>query len=134
MHKPEASRRGVLKAAAGAGIAGALGLPASAGVSPVRIDRQHLLTPDQAWTWAGFKAQGGPTYAGSAGWKRYTDFLMAKAGRNSAPSIWITSTSLTTTTSSTTGPTGAPTCTIRALRSKSSSPTARRCRWSPPTA
>ena len=25
-----------------------------------------------------FKAQGGPTYAGSAGWKRYTDFLIAK--------------------------------------------------------
>ena len=25
-----------------------------------------------------FKAEGGPTYAGSAGWKRFTDFLISK--------------------------------------------------------
>src|SRR5215471_1349893 len=25
------------------------------------------------------KSQGGPTYAGSTGWKRYTDFLISKA-------------------------------------------------------
>ncbi len=37
-----------------------------------------MITPDHAWEWASFKAQGGPTYAGSAGWKRYTDFLISK--------------------------------------------------------
>ena len=25
-----------------------------------------------------FKAQGGPTYAGCTGWKRFTDFLISK--------------------------------------------------------
>ena len=29
-----------------------------------------MITPDQAWDWNTFKAQGGPTYAGSTGWKR----------------------------------------------------------------
>jgi hypothetical protein len=43
-----------------------------------KIDPQLMITPDQAWDWNLFKAQGGPTYAGSAGWKRYTDFLVAK--------------------------------------------------------
>ena len=43
-----------------------------------KIDPQLMITPDQAWDWNMFKAQGGPTYAGSAGWKRYTDFLVAK--------------------------------------------------------
>jgi hypothetical protein len=43
-----------------------------------RIDPQFMITPDQAWDWNVFKAKGGPTYAGSAGWKRYTDFLIAK--------------------------------------------------------
>jgi hypothetical protein len=42
------------------------------------IDPHAMITPDQAWDWNMFKAQGGPTYAGSAGWKRYTDFLVAK--------------------------------------------------------
>jgi TAT (twin-arginine translocation) pathway signal sequence len=43
-----------------------------------RIDPRFMITPDQAWDWNVFKAQGGPTYAGSTGWKRYTDFLIAK--------------------------------------------------------
>jgi hypothetical protein len=43
-----------------------------------RINPSLMITPDQAWDWNLFKAQGGPTYAGSAGWKRYTDFLIAK--------------------------------------------------------
>jgi hypothetical protein len=42
------------------------------------IDPRALITPDEAWDWNMFKAQGGPTYAGGAGWKRYTDFLIAK--------------------------------------------------------
>jgi hypothetical protein len=43
-----------------------------------KIDPQLMITPDQAWDWNLFKAQGGPTYAGSTGWKRYTDFLISK--------------------------------------------------------
>ena len=37
-----------------------------------------MITPDQAWDWHVFKAECGPTYAGSAGWKRFADFLIAK--------------------------------------------------------
>jgi hypothetical protein len=37
-----------------------------------------MITPNQAWDWNVFKAQGGPTYAGSTGWKRFTDFLISK--------------------------------------------------------
>jgi hypothetical protein len=43
-----------------------------------KIDTKLMITPDQAWDWNLFKAKGGPTYAGSAGWKRYTDFLIDK--------------------------------------------------------
>ena len=43
-----------------------------------RINRQFMMTPDQAWEWNAFKSQGGPTYAGGAGWKRFTDFLISK--------------------------------------------------------
>src|SRR5882672_673166 len=43
-----------------------------------RINPQFMITPDQAWHWNVFKSQCGPTYAGSAGWKRYTDFLISK--------------------------------------------------------
>jgi hypothetical protein len=43
-----------------------------------RINPQFMITPDQAWDWASFKSQGGPTYAGGPGWKRYTDFLLLK--------------------------------------------------------
>jgi hypothetical protein len=43
-----------------------------------QINHQFMITPDQAWDWAVFKSQGGPTYAGSTGWKRYTEFLISK--------------------------------------------------------
>ena len=43
-----------------------------------KIHPQFMITPDQAWDWNVFKSRGGPTYAGSAGWKRYTDFLISK--------------------------------------------------------
>src|SRR5215469_7595376 len=43
-----------------------------------RINPQLMITPDQAWDWNVFKSRGGPTYSGSAGWKRYTDFLVSK--------------------------------------------------------
>lgn len=82
------SRRGFLRDAAGAAAGTVLTgqslwaqgnstAPASNHAFP-KIDPQRMITPDQAWDWNMFKAQGGPTYAGSAGWKRYTDFLVAK--------------------------------------------------------
>ncbi len=43
-----------------------------------KIHSQFMITPDRAWEWNAFKSQGGPTYAGGTGWKRYTDFLVAK--------------------------------------------------------
>src|ERR1700731_2900952 len=43
-----------------------------------KINPRFIITPDQAWDWNVFKSRGGPTYAGSAGWKRYTDFLISK--------------------------------------------------------
>jgi hypothetical protein len=43
-----------------------------------RLDPRLLMTPEQAWDWNLFKAEGGPTYAGSASWKRFMDFLTGK--------------------------------------------------------
>jgi hypothetical protein len=43
-----------------------------------KINPQFMITPEQAWEWNEFKSRGGPTYAGSAGWKRYTEFLISK--------------------------------------------------------
>ena len=48
-----------------------------AGTFP-KIHAPFLMTPEQAWEWNVFKSRGGPTYAGSTGWKRYTDFLISK--------------------------------------------------------
>src|SRR5262249_58774141 len=42
------------------------------------IDPQFVIAADQAWDWHLFKSECGPTYAGSVGWKRYTDFLISK--------------------------------------------------------
>ena len=82
------TRRDFLKSAsiaAGAAMAGEslwasgkLERAANHGTALSKIDRQLMITPDQAWDWNVFKSQGGPTYAGSAGWKRYTDFLVGK--------------------------------------------------------
>jgi len=55
---------------ASAGTRSTLGFP--------KINPQFMITPNQAWDWNVFKAQGGPTYAGSAGWKRFTNFLISK--------------------------------------------------------
>src|SRR5258707_6269158 len=43
-----------------------------------KINPQFMITPDQAWDWNVFKSRGGPTYAGSTSWKRFTDFLISK--------------------------------------------------------
>ncbi len=42
------------------------------------IDPKFMISPDLSWDWNVFKSKCGPTYAGSAGWKSYTDFLIAK--------------------------------------------------------
>jgi hypothetical protein len=87
----KSSRRSFLKAAAGVA-AGTVATPGSLWAQPPvtasaadqrnprfpQINRQFMITPDQAWEWASFKSKGGPTYAGSAGWKRYTEFLISK--------------------------------------------------------
>jgi TAT (twin-arginine translocation) pathway-exported protein len=78
------SRRNFLKASAGVTAGAALtGQPLWAQSSRARlafpkINPQFMIRPQQAWDWNMFKAQGGPTYAGSAGWKRFTDFLISK--------------------------------------------------------
>jgi hypothetical protein len=43
-----------------------------------KIDPAFMIGRDRVWDWHLFKTQCGPTYAGSAGWKRFTDFLVAK--------------------------------------------------------
>src|SRR5438270_10823118 len=86
----KSSRRSFLQTAAGvtAGtmLPGAprwtLGPSAASAAEPglvfPKIDSKLLITPDQALDWNMFKAKGGPTYAGGSGWKRFTDFLIAK--------------------------------------------------------
>jgi hypothetical protein len=82
------SRRTFLKTTAGAS-AGAMlmrdplwaqGAPSSkgAGLGFPKIHQPYVITPKQALDWHVFKAECGPTYAGSTGWKRYTDFLISK--------------------------------------------------------
>jgi hypothetical protein len=82
------SRRNFLKTAAGAS-AGAMLIrdPLWAQGSRVgnastsaltKIHQPFMMTPKQALDWHVFKAGCGPTYAGSTGWKRYTDFLISK--------------------------------------------------------
>ena len=43
-----------------------------------KVHPPFTITPEQAWDWNLFKSGGGPTYAGSSGWKRFTDFLISK--------------------------------------------------------
>jgi hypothetical protein len=85
--QPESFRRDFLKiAGATAGavlIGGSLwtpGMPVAAksNLAFPKVDQKMMITPDQALEWASFKAKCGPTWAGSAGWKRFTDFLISK--------------------------------------------------------
>jgi hypothetical protein len=88
MSEWQKTRRNFLKAAAGVTAGTALTrrslwaqsgrIAARSDVAVSKIDPRFTITPDQAWDWNAFKAEGGPTYAGSAGWKRYMDFLVAK--------------------------------------------------------
>ncbi|MBZ5557364.1 MAG: twin-arginine translocation signal domain-containing protein [Acidobacteriia bacterium] len=76
--RPRSSRRTFLKAAA-AVTAGTVLSPRSLwGQSLPGINQRLMITPEQAWDWHVFKSQCGPTYAGSAGWKRFTEFLVSK--------------------------------------------------------
>jgi hypothetical protein len=86
--KNGSSRRTFLKAAAGLTAGTALSGPrvwaqraAAAGSSTGTFSGIHpplLITPRQALDWHRFKSECGPTYAGSAGWKRFTEFLIAR--------------------------------------------------------
>lgn len=88
----DSSRRTFLKAAAGvaagtvltrqplwAQSGGSSAAPAAgSNLALPKINPQFMITPQEAWDWHVFKAQGGPTYAGSTGWKRFTDLLVSK--------------------------------------------------------
>ena len=50
----------------------------------VKIHQPFMITPKQALDWHLFKAECGPTYAGSVGWKRFTDFLIARMPESGA--------------------------------------------------
>jgi TAT (twin-arginine translocation) pathway signal sequence len=88
LRQAHSSRRQFLKTAgatAGAALIGeslwSQGMPLAAprGASSFpKINHQMLITLGQALEWANFKAKCGPTWAGSAGWKEFTDFLIAK--------------------------------------------------------
>ena len=43
-----------------------------------KVNQQFMITPKQALDWHVFKAECGPTYAGSVGWKRFVDLVIAK--------------------------------------------------------
>ena len=87
-HEGNPSRRDFLKSAGIAAGAAMTGKPlwASRALEPTesrnaalsKIDARWMITPKQAWEWATFKSEGGPTYAGSSGWKRFTDFLISR--------------------------------------------------------
>jgi hypothetical protein len=79
-----ASRRTFLKAAAGI-TAGTVLAPrtllaggAATGSGVRGIDPARLFPPKQILEWHRFKASCGPTYTGSAGWKKFTDFVFEK--------------------------------------------------------
>ena len=79
-----ASRRTFLKAAAGI-TAGTVLAPrsllaagAATGGGVRGVDPSHLFSPKQILEWHRFKAACGPTYTGSAGWKKFTDFVFDK--------------------------------------------------------
>jgi hypothetical protein len=52
--------------------------PLAPAVASPGIDPHFMIAPELAWQWNAAKAAMGPTYAGSPGWKAYTDFLIGK--------------------------------------------------------
>jgi len=87
-NQPPLSRRTFLKTAAGVSAGTMLmrdplwaqGAPAGEAAASAlsKIHQPYMITPKQALDWHVFKAECGPTYAGSTGWKRFTDFLISK--------------------------------------------------------
>jgi hypothetical protein len=87
-NSPESSRRDFLKTAgatAGAALIGESlwnpGMSLAAAKSSLafpKIDQKMMIPAEQALEWASFKAKCGPTWAGSPGWKQFTDFLISK--------------------------------------------------------
>jgi hypothetical protein len=85
-----ASRRTFLEAAAGVAAGTVLGrdhvfargarVNAAGAANPAfpKINQPFLILPKQALDWHVFKAQCGPTYAGSVGWKRFVDLVISK--------------------------------------------------------
>ncbi len=81
-HSP-LSRRTFLKTAAGVSagtmlMRDPLWAQGAAKAAFPKINQPFMITPKQALDWHVFKAECGPTYAGSTGWKRFTDFLISK--------------------------------------------------------
>jgi hypothetical protein len=86
------SRRTFLKTAAGVAAGTVLGreglfaqvprvdatAAGAANLAFPKINQPFMITPKQALDWHVFKAECGPTYAGSAGWKRFVDLLISK--------------------------------------------------------
>lgn len=82
------ARRTFLKTAAGVAAGTVLAQPQRAQSVPDGNPQENsalnrtlprfLMDPTDAWNWNVFKSKCGPTYAGSAGWKQYTNFLIAK--------------------------------------------------------
>lgn len=75
------SRRTFLRAAAA--VTAGTGRPRQPLAAPLtspfpKVHREFMLRPQQALDWHVFKSQCGPTYAGSPGWKRFTDFLVSR--------------------------------------------------------
>src|SRR5215467_11498579 len=80
-HRTASSRRTFLKTAAGVAAGTLLGRTSLAAQARqvAHINPKFLITPQTALEWNTFKAaECGPTYAGSAGWKKFTDHLVAK--------------------------------------------------------
>jgi hypothetical protein len=75
------SRRTFLKRAAGVAAGTLLSRTSLAAQARqvARINPKFMITPQTALEWNTFKAaECGPTYAGSVGWKKFTDHLVAK--------------------------------------------------------
>jgi hypothetical protein len=89
-HRTASSRRTFLKTAAGVAAGAVLNRTSmTAQANPVataghaarlaHINPKFMITPQTALEWNNFKATAcGPTYAGSVGWKKFTDHLVTK--------------------------------------------------------
>ena len=96
-----------------------------------KIDPKLMITPEQALDWNVFKAECGPTYAGSAGWKRFTDFLIVEDAGVRRRRSRLRRHPVRPLHRRRLARSAHAHARLRRSRSRSSSPTARRCRSSP---